>query len=241
MTHIPGPAISLDKIQDTAPGLVSLAKSAAITLDKKGLTGERAAVYLVLDHSGSMSNHYAAGNVQRLAEQALGLSANLDDDGIVPTIFFSNAASTPAPIDLSNYAGAIERLHTKQHWGGTNYAPAMQAVIDHYLASGATDPALVIYQTDGNPQDKIAAEARLKAASKLPIFWSYVGFGDELTFLRKLDNLRIGFGGRKVDNASLFETGRDPRVVTDDELYDGIMHEYPAWLKSARSAGILTR
>lgn len=239
MSQIPGPAISLDKVQATAPGLVSFAKTAAVSLDKKGLTGQRAAVYLVLDHSASMSHHYEAGNVQRLAEQALGLSVNLDDDGVVPTVFFSNAAAAPSAVRLENYQGIIEHLHSQQRWGGTHYAAAMQAVISDYQSSGASDPALVIFQTDGNPQDQGRAESLLKDASKLPMFWSFVGFGDELTFLRKLDKLRVGFGGRKVDNASLFDTGRDPRNVSDSDLYDGIMHEYPDWLTAARKAGII--
>ncbi len=56
-------SISFDKIQQDAPGLVSLAKTAAVSLDKHGLTHQRMAVYLVLDHSGSMSRFYADGSV----------------------------------------------------------------------------------------------------------------------------------------------------------------------------------
>lgn len=239
MTDMTKSAISLDKIQAEAPGLVSLAKTAAVSLEKKGLEGHRAAVYLVLDHSGSMSHHYQSGAVQKLADQALGLSVNVDDDGIIPTLFFSNSPSHLFTVQLSNYQGRVQHLHTQEQWGGTQYAPAMDAVIRHYKDSGASDPALVIFQTDGNPQDQSQTESLLKSASKLPMFWSFVGFGEELSFLRKLDDLRVGFGGRKVDNASLFETGYDPLNVSDAALYDGIMHEYPGWLIAARAARIL--
>ncbi len=37
-----------------APALVSLYKSAGVSLTKHGLSGQRAAVYLVVDYSGSM-------------------------------------------------------------------------------------------------------------------------------------------------------------------------------------------
>lgn len=232
-------AVSLEKIEEKAPGLVSLAKTAATSLEKKGLDGHRAAVYLVLDHSGSMANHYDSGAVQKLADQALGLAVNLDDDGKVPVVFFSTSASPAVHVELSDYVGKVQQHHETERWGGTNYTSGMKAVMDHYKASGATDPALVIFQTDGNPQDKMDTEALLRTSSKLPIFWSFVGFGDELTFLRKLSNLRVGFGGRKVDNASRFETGRNPAAVSDGDLYDGIMHEYPKWLADARRAGIL--
>lgn len=233
------PAISLDKVQEQAPELVSLAEAAAVSLEKKGLNGHRAAIYLVLDHSGSMDHHYQSGAVQKLADQALGLSVNLDDDGTVPVVFFSTNSSPAFDMNLSNYAGRVQHLHTMQRWGGTCYAAAMHAAITHYQASGANDPALVIFQTDGNPQDRAATESVLKKASNLPMFWSFIGFGEELSFLRKLDDLRVGFGGRKVDNASLFETGHQPLQVSDERLYDGIMHEYPKWLLAARKAGIL--
>lgn len=239
-TYTTGPAISLAKVQEQAPGLVSLAKTAATSLEKKGLAGHRAAVYLVLDHSGSMDPHYRSGAVQKLADQALGLSVNLDDDGAVPTLFFSSDPSFLFTVKLGNYQGRVQHMHTQERWGGTQYAPAMNAVIRHYKEAGAADPALVIFQTDGDPQDRSAAETVLKDASKLPMFWSFVGFGDELGFLRKLDMLRVGFGGRKVDNASLFETGHAPLNVSDATLYDGIMHEYPTWLTDARAARIIT-
>ncbi|MCX4681362.1 VWA domain-containing protein [Streptomyces sp. NBC_01433] len=228
-----GPAISLDKI----PGsLVNLTKAAAVSLEKAGLTGQRAAVYLVLDHSGSMSNFYADGSVQRLAEQALGLSANLDDDGNVPLIYFASQAHTPITTDLHNYAGIVDRTHSRTPWGTTDYVAAMNAVISDYRASGQAGPAFVIFQTDGAPNDRRATERALKDASKLPIFWAFVGFGGRVEFLEKLDGLRRG---RKVDNASFFHAA-NPHTVTDDQLYDGLTHEYAGWLAAATAAGILT-
>lgn len=226
-----GPAITLDKVP---PGLVSLTKSAAVSLEKSGLTGQRAAVYLVLDHSGSMHGFYKDGSVQRLAEQALGLSANLDDDGIVPVVFFGTYASEPILVGLGGYQGVIDREHPKVAWGTTDYAAAMREVIAHYRSSGASDPALVVFQTDGAPTDRRAAEAALREASSLPVFWAFVGFGDRISFLEKLDDL----SGRKVDNASFFHA-RNPHAVSDTELYDGITHEYAGWLAAASAAGIV--
>lgn len=226
-----GPAVSLDKVPS---GLLSLTKTAAVSLEKQGLTGQRAAVYLVLDHSGSMHSFYRDGSVQRLAEQALGLSANLDDDGTVPLVYFGSHAERPIDVSLNGYAGVIDRTHTAVVWGTTDYAAAINAVTAHYQASGASDPALVIFQSDGGPTSKPAAEQALKAASLLPVFWAFVGFGERIAFLEKLDDLR----GRKVDNASFFHA-RDPHTVSDTALYDGITHEYAGWLAAASAAGIL--
>lgn len=214
--------------------LVDLTKKAAVSLQKAGLTGQRAAVYLVLDHSGSMSGFYASGDVQRLAEQALGLSANLDDDGTVPIVYFGSHAETPFDVRVDNYAGIIQSTHGKIRWGSTNYVAAMNTVVDEYRRSGATDPAFVIFQTDGEPDDRRAVEQALRDASGLPIFFAFVGFGGRVSFLEKLDDLT----GRRVDNASFFHAA-NPRAVTDEQLYDGITHEYAGWLAAATAAGIV--
>ncbi|MEU1506457.1 VWA domain-containing protein [Kitasatospora sp. NPDC005748] len=217
------------------PGnIVNLVKTASVSLTKHGLNNERAAVYLVLDHSGSMVGHYASGDVQRLAEQALGLSANLDDDGNVPMIMFSSHASSPINLDLTNYAGVVEREHQRANWGSTNYAAALASIVHHYRQSGATAPALVIFQTDGEPDSRAAAEQALRDASRLPIFWAFVGFGGRVNFLERLDTL----GGRAVDNASFFHAAR-PAQVSDTELYDGITREYAQWLTAARANHII--
>ncbi|MGW1072247.1 VWA domain-containing protein [Streptomyces sp. NPDC002537] len=237
-------AVSLTKLERTAPALVSLYKAAAVSLEKQGLTGQRAAVYLVLDRSGSMREYYRNGTVQHLAEQVLGLSANLDDDGTVPVVFFSTDVDGTAELDLTNYAGRIDELHSGMgHMGRTNYHWAMEAVIEHYKQSGATDPAFVVFQTDGGPYSKPAAERALCEAAHLPIFWQFVGFGDPegkgFDFLRKLDDLPVP-EKRVIDNAGFFHAGRDPRSLTDAQLYRELMVEFPDWLAEARATGIVT-
>lgn len=221
------------KTPATAP-ITSLIKTAAISLEKNGLTGQKAAVYLVLDHSGSMHPFYADGSVQRLAEQTLALSANLDDDGAVPLVYFGSHAEDPIDVRLDNYQGIVDRTHTDFRWGSTDYVSAMGTVARDYQASGATCPALVVFQTDGAPNDQAATERALRDASTLPIFWAFVGFGNNIRFLERLDDL----AGRRVDNASFFHA-RDPHAVSDADLYDGITREFAAWIPAATTAGII--
>ncbi|MFF2852665.1 vWA domain-containing protein [Streptomyces sp. NPDC058001] len=227
-------------VSNVPSGLVSLVKSAAVSLEKRGLAGQRAAVYLVLDRSRSMSRYYRDGSVQHLAEQALGLSANLDDDGSVPVVFFDSDAHPAVEISVDDYQGSIDRHHkTLGPMGSTNYFAAMDEVIDHYLNSGGTDPAFVIFQTDGGPDSRRAAEQALCKAARLPLFWQFVGFGpDRFDFLRKLDNLGVP-GKRVVDNAGFFPAGDNPKQMSDADLYDQLMSEFPDWLAAARAAGIL--
>ncbi|RPF32769.1 VWA domain-containing protein [Streptomyces sp. TLI_185] len=236
-------AISLRKIEETAPALVSLYKSAGVSLQKHGLDGLRAAVYLVVDYSGSMKPYYTDGSVQALADRVLGLSAHLDDDGRVPVVFFSTDVDAETDIALAGHEGRIEKIVAGLgHMGKTSYHLAMDAVIDHYLDSGSTAPALVVFQTDGGPINKLAAERYLCKAARLPLFWQFVGFGDpgskQFDFLRKLDELAVPHK-RVVDNAGFFHAGSDPGQVTDAELYDRLVGEFPTWLAAARAKGIV--
>ncbi|MCX5196718.1 VWA domain-containing protein [Streptomyces sp. NBC_00249] len=238
-----GSAISLRKMEETAPALVSLYKSAAVSLRKHGLEGGRAAVYLVLDYSGSMRPYYDDGSVQALADRVLGLSAHLDDDGTVPVVFFSTDVDAIVEVSLAGHQGRVTEIATGLgHMGRTAYHSAMDAVIDHYLDSGATDPALVVFQTDGGPTSKTAAERYLCKAARLPLFWQFVGFGNtrssQFDFLRRLDELPVP-AKRVVDNAGYFHAGPDPRAVPDAELYDRLVAEFPVWLAAARRAGVV--
>ncbi|WP_406412619.1 VWA domain-containing protein [Streptomyces halstedii] len=238
-----GPAISLAKVRERAPALVSLYKSAEASLERHGMSGERAAVYLVLDWSGSMRRYYRDGSMQAFADRVLGLSAHLDDDGRVPVVFFSTDIDAVDEIGLDDHHGRVGTIvDGLGHMGRTNYHVAMDAVIDHYLDSGATAPALVVFQTDGGPLSRHAAERYLCKAARLPLFWQFVGFGSErghqFDFLRRLDELAVP-AARPVDNAGFFAAGRDPRALPDAELYDRIVAEFPHWLAAARAAGIV--
>jgi hypothetical protein len=236
-------AISLDKVQETAPALVGPYESAGVSLEKHGLTGLRAAVYLVIDYSGSMKPYYKDGSVQALADRVLGLSAHLDDDGRVPVVFFSTDIDAETEIALADHAGRIEKIVAGLgHMGKTSYHLAMDAVIDHHLDSGSTRPALVVFQTDGGPINKLAAERYLCKAARLPLFWQFVGFGDpdskQFDFLRRLDDLAVP-DKRVVDNAGFFHAGSDPAKMPDARLYDRLVGEFPKWLVAARAQGIL--
>ncbi|MCX4980285.1 VWA domain-containing protein [Streptomyces sp. NBC_00572] len=236
-------AMSLRKVEEAAPALVSLYKQAGESLRRHGIDGQRVAVYLVVDYSGSMKPYYNSGAVQALADRVLGLSAQLDDDGRVPVVFFSTDIDAETDIRLDDHVGRIDRIVAGLgHMGKTSYHLAMDAVIDHYLDSGSTAPALVVFQTDGGPINKLAAERYVCKAARLPIFWQFIGFGDpssrQFEFLRRLDELDVP-AKRLLDNAGFFHAGQDPGRVPDAELYDRLVSEFPAWLAAARAQGVV--
>ncbi|WP_432252705.1 VWA domain-containing protein [Streptomyces sp. HNM1019] len=241
--HAGTAAISLADLTSRAPGLVGAYGAAGEVVQESGLGGRRAVVYLVLDRSGSMRGYFKDGTVQHLAEQALALSAQFDTSGTVPVVFFSTDIDGTADLELDRHTGRIEELHgSLGHMGRTNYHTAVNAVIEHYEASGTTDPAFVIFQTDGAPTAKTAAEKALCEAAGLPLFWQFLAFGDPeakgFDFLRKLDTspaLAVP-GKRAVDNTGFFHAGLDPRTVADAELYRELLKKFPGWL-AAREQG----
>jgi hypothetical protein len=132
--------ISLDKVESTAPGLVSLAKTAKVSLEKRNLFGTKAKVAVVMDYSGSMSREYSSGRVQNLTERILALATQLDDDGAIDFFVFDSSAAYLGEVPLDNYAGAVTRLTQGRHMGTTDYAGAFRVVRDHF---GFAPPKIV--------------------------------------------------------------------------------------------------
>ncbi|GHF44015.1 hypothetical protein GCM10010218_26660 [Streptomyces mashuensis] len=219
-----------------------LLTTAGACVRQQGLTGQRAAVYLVLDRSGSMRPYYKDGSVQHLADQVLALTAHLAD-GVLPVVFFSTDVDGTAALTAGDHEDRVRELHESYgHMGRTHYHRAIDAVVGHYKESGTTDPALVVFQTDGAPSDRAAAEEALCAAAEFPLYWQFVGFGDPVSktfgFLRRLSEQLPVPERRVVDNAGFFHAGSEPRLLPDGDLYRELLAGFPAWLDRARAAGI---
>jgi stress response protein SCP2 len=254
-------SIALEKrVEREAPQLVSLVKSAGVSLAKVGLTQHRAKVCLVLDISGSMGTLYRKGLVQKFSERILALGCKFDDDGAIDVFLFGKYVHQGAPMDLSNWSRYVEGM-TARHplEADTRYGLAIEAVRRHYfpdVAGGerkepfkAELPVYVMFVTDGTTSDKPLTERQLRWASREPIFWQFMGIGkgkksknktlsmfadSDFPFLEKLDEL----DGRLIDNANFFAVS-SPDEHSDSALYDLLMTEYPGWLKLAKQKGLL--
>lgn len=253
--------VDLDKrIAKEAPQLVSLVKSAGVSLAKAGLATHRAQVCLVLDISASMSKLYRSGQVQAFAERILALGCKFDDDGQIDVFLFGRNVHHVQPMGLSNLRGYVDGVIARHPLeGDTRYGAAIEAVRRHYFPAGgggavtnlvkAALPVYVMFVTDGGTSDKAFTERQLRWASHEPIFWQFMGIGkgrkskakalaqfadSDFPFLEKLDEL----DGRLVDNANYFSVAT-PGEHPDAALFDLLMSEYPGWVKLARQRGML--
>jgi len=256
------PSISLEKrVEQAAPQLVSLVKSAGVSLAKVGLDKHRARVCLVLDISGSMGTLYKKGLVQRFAERILALGCRFDDDGEIDVFLFGRNVHRGEAMGLDNFSGYVRDMIERHPLeGDTRYGAAMEAVRRHYFPDArggerknpckAALPVYVMFVTDGGTSDKPLTERQLRWSSREPIFWQFMGIGkgkkskskrlinfadSDFPFLEKLDEL----DGRLIDNAGFFSVA-SPDEHADPALYDLLMDEYPGWVKSARQQGLIS-
>lgn len=245
--------VSLEK---TDPKLVSLAKSAGVSLEKKGVSTERAKVALVLDISASMNGLYRSGAVDRLVQRILAFGHQLDDDGQIDVFTLGKNANHYGTVDAGNYKDCVKDILDRYGLEpATMYGKTMEMVRRHYMSQpdAKAIPAYVMFVTDGGTQDQRKSETEIMDSSSEPIFWNFMAIGPMpkagpftgkksnrlprgFDFLAYLDDMQ----GRTVDNANFFAVA-SPDDPADSDLYDLMMEEYPSWLKDARAKGIITQ
>lgn len=233
--------------------MLDLQKQVQITLEKKNLTQLVANLVGVFDDSGSMSQLYSNGQVQNIAERILALASKWDPDQKVDVLKL-NGNPYVGSMAISTFDGWISRNIRAN--GGTEFAPAIREIIKRFGNQQVTKPAgffgklfgkpnqtttgplsvptFVFFLTDGENADHAETERALIEASHHGIFFQFVGIGNEdFRFLQKLDNLR----GRLLDNANFFKV--PTTGITDEQLYDQLLNEFPSWITQARVNGLI--
>lgn len=227
----------------------------AVSLLKHGASDVTARVVLVLDASGSMTRLYDKGVVDRVVERMAAVAAQLDDDGQLQAWTFAstsaqlpdlNIGDLPAWLGLHVRCGEIAMFNRRKQLapgqvdmravGIQNEEQKVIADVRRYVQEHPiAAPTLVLFFSDGGVYRNKEIEQELRAAVTEPIFWQFVGLGRAgFGVLERLDTM----SGRLVDNVGFFAVN-DIEKVSDENLYDRLLSEFPAWLKAASAAGVL--
>ncbi|RBP93245.1 TerF-like vWA domain-containing protein [Cytobacillus firmus] len=215
-----------------------LKKSAGLVLEKKKLTNVTARVGLVLDISGSMRKLYKNGTVQRVVERILAVASQFDDDGALDIWVYDNEFSRLKPVTEHDFEGYVDQYIINNDlihkFGRNDEPPVMADVIQKYTTEDRSkDPAFIVFINDGGCKRTI--KKPVAASSDKPLFWQFVGIGDSnFEVLEKLDEM----DGRYIDNANFFHI-KNIETISDNELYDLLLNEFPDWLKEAKEKNVI--
>ncbi len=220
-----------------------LKKEVRVSLEKKGISSQKARVAVVFDASGSMYHLYDEGTIQRAFERVLAVAASMDDDGELDVWFFADESARTPSVRADQFEGYVDRYYFSDEdfqdelGCGNNEPDVMKDIIRKYTVESPDDrlPVFVVFFSDGGVyySDRIAK--LIIQSSKHNLFWQFVGLGEaDYGILEEFDTL----SGRVVDNCNFFALD-DLDEVSDRELYDRLFNEFPSWLRDARSKGIL--
>lgn len=232
--------LSLEKRQKLDMRKTEVAK----VLMTKSANDIRARIVLVIDKTGSMHKQYSRKVVHRVVERMVPVATQIDDDGqLEPYLYGKQFARMPDIAVHQAEEWAETYLHLSGTHGGIEYGPIggtndeipIMSEIIASLQPGAAQPTLVLFFTDGGFSKRDQISQLMRQASGLPAFWQFVGLGKaNYGLLRQLDEL----DGRVVDNAGFFALD-DIDSVSDSELYERLLSEFPDWLRAAKAAGIV--
>jgi hypothetical protein len=231
--------------------LIDLKKKTRIVLEKRALPQPpRCRVGLCIDISGSMHNEYQDGLVQETVDRLLAIAGTFDDNGEMEVWTFNQAYSTPPVARAADFGSYVKKAILDNpkvdKWGGTNYAPVMNAVLDTYfrgaqvVTSGGlfglfkkTEqqapkdthiPALCLFITDGDNSDAAEAETILSQAQTYQIYWQLIGIGNDtdFRFIKKMANDLPNAGFCHFPNLR----------VSDEAIYEALLTtELCDWLR----------
>lgn len=215
-------------------------KSLKVVLEKKQLTAVTARVGLVLDITGSMRTLYKSGTVQKVVERILAVATEFDDDGMLDIWVYDNEFSRLDPVTEKDFEGYVDRKILQNEavhkFGRNDELPVMKDVLTKYLQEDpAEEPAFIVFINDGGCRKNI--KSLIESSADKPLFWQFVGVGNgNFDFLKKLDEME----GRVTDNAHFIHIEEIDKI-SDDELYDALLNEFPSWIKEAGQKGLLAQ
>lgn len=230
-------ATNLQQIEDAGGlNLRKKTEAVAVSLRKRDMSGIRAQVIVVLDHSGSMSSDFQRGKVQDLVDRFLAFGLTVDVDGEIPVIPFDSRVKPTVNVNMSNYQGVVQReIYKPYEMGSTNLTDALERVRDEAKKTDA--PLFVAVVTDGEPNDRSSAREIVKDLARYPVFIKFLAV-DTVRFLEELDDMSDS--ERLLDNVDTKEYPGALSSVSDEQFAEDMTDEWNTWVAAALAAGVLT-
>lgn len=134
--------------------LINLSKAVKINLAKVTNLTPRLQVCMADDVSGSAHGMHLSGVIQRLFDRLFAVAYEFDDNRVLDAFAFDSGVYELEPVVESMFGNYVKKyIIPNVQWGGTNYAPVAQAIIDHYY------PNSIANQASAAVQD-VAAQAK---------------------------------------------------------------------------------
>ena len=130
-------------------------------------------------------------------------------------------------------AGGFERWMSMLNYQYNNEPEAMRDIMMIYGA--LRKPVMVLFLTDGRLSSDWEIEEILIKTSRFPIYWQFVGLhGEEYGILERLQEI----DGRRSDNAAFLKLD-DIDDISDNTLYENLLHNLEGWLREIQYKHIL--
>lgn len=195
---------------------------------------------LAVDKSGSMSEEFSCGWVDKTIDLFIAAAMKFDDNGRLEMGFF-NSSFHSAPDATEADAGSYTAKHKINADGGTNYAPAIEGLANKpstisqakglfgklfgsSVEIAPTKPAYIGFITDGDPQDYAEFERALDKMDKRN-YVQLIAIGNQVNVNRlERSAQRDNVGFMHIPN---------PHIVTEDKFYEMLCNEeLKTWLSN---------
>lgn len=230
-------AISLQKRQEHV----------GIVLKKRGVDKPPVMrVGFALDVSGSMAGMFRDGTVTETFKRLLAIASRFDDNGELDVWAFDDRSHECPTATLDDYdSDYVEKRLRPLVGGTTQYAPVLNAVLDHYYRGHTTRsgglfgffeqvdhrpaqdthiPALCLFITDGINADHEETLRLFDQACEYPLYWQCIGIGLSKNFAFLQD------AAERMPNVGFINM--NTLAVEDEELFEAVLsEELCAWVK----------
>lgn len=207
-----------------------------------------ASVVSAFDISGSMTDEYRSGLMDRFAIRLIPIAMRFDDDGSVENYVFNNRAKRVGSITLKNCSDFVKKNITPTVGGGTSFQPIIETIFNDYFTKANSskglfgfgsktsleeiepeNPIYLIFQTDGENDDKRETEKILAILENKGIYIQFIGIGTDTTFefIKHMAERYSNVGFCHIKNLSKTSDEELYNLLINDEFIEFMKTRYP--------------